>query len=111
MSLALHPTPALPTTDPALLRVMVVDDAVVVRGLVSRWLAEQPGLAVVAPPRTGRQAGDQLERADPDVVVRDIDMPELDGISARPLLLQKKRDLVVILASTLTPRNRGIRPE
>src|SRR5205809_7724419 len=105
MSLALHHTPALPTTDPALLRVMVVADAVVVRGLVSRWLAEQPGLAVVASLRTGRQAVDQLERADPDVVVLDIDMPDLDGISALPLLLEKKRDLVVIMASTLTRRN------
>src|SRR2546428_7802836 len=108
MSLALHHTPALPTTDPALLRAMVVDDAVVVRGLASGWLAEQPGLAVVASLRTGRQAVDQLERADPDVVVLDIDMPELDGISALPLLLQKKRDLVVIMASTLTRRNAEI---
>jgi two-component system chemotaxis response regulator CheB len=108
MSLALHPAPALPTTDPAAIRVMVVDDAVVVRGLVSRWVAEQPGLAVVASLRTGRQAVDQLERADPDVVVLDIDMPELDGISALPLLLGKKRDLVVIMASTLTRRNAEI---
>jgi two-component system, chemotaxis family, protein-glutamate methylesterase/glutaminase len=108
MSLALHHTPALPVADPALLRVMVVDDAVVVRGLVSRWVAEQPGLAVVASLRTGRQAVDQLERADPDVVVLDIDMPELDGISALPLLLEKKRDLVVIMASTLTRRNAEI---
>jgi two-component system chemotaxis response regulator CheB len=105
MSLALHPAPALPATDPAPIRVMVVDDAVVVRGLVSRWVGEQPGLAVVASLRTGRQAVDQLERADPDVVVLDIDMPELDGISALPLLLEKKRDLVVIMASTLTRRN------
>src|SRR5260370_230312 len=108
MSLALHPAPALPTTDPAAIRVMVVDDAVAVRGLVWRWVAEQPGLAVVASLRTGRQAVDQLERADPDVVVLDIDMPELDGISALPLLLGKKRDLVVIMASTLTRRNAEI---
>jgi two-component system chemotaxis response regulator CheB len=108
MSLALHPAPALPTTDPAPLRVMVVDDAVVVRGLVARWVGEQPGLAVVASLRTGRQAVDQLERADPDVVVLDIDMPELDGISALPLLLAQKRDLVVIMASTLTRRNAEI---
>src|ERR1700687_1942646 len=105
MSLALHPAPALPTTDPAPLRVMVVDDAVVVRGLVSRRVAEQPGLAVVASLRTGRQAVDQVERAHPDVVVLDVDMPELDGISALPLLLEKRRDLVVIMASTLTRRN------
>src|SRR5437764_7085133 len=108
MSLALHSAPASRATDPAPLRIMVVDDAVVVRGLVSRWVSDHPGLAVVASLRTGRQAVDQLERADPDVVVLDIDMPELDGISALPLLLEKKRDLVVIMASTLTRRNAEI---
>ena len=35
----------------------------------------------------------------------DIDMPDLDGLDALPLLLEKKRDLIVIMASTLTRRN------
>jgi two-component system, chemotaxis family, protein-glutamate methylesterase/glutaminase len=87
------------------IRVMVVDDAVVVRGLVSRWIEEEPGLKVVASLRTGREAVDQVERANPDVVILDVEMPELDGLSALPLLLEKKRDLVVIMASTLTRRN------
>jgi two-component system chemotaxis response regulator CheB len=87
------------------IRVMVVDDAVVVRGLVSRWIEEEPGLQVVASLRTGRQAVDQVERTNPDVVILDVEMPELDGLSALPLLLEKKRDLVVIMASTLTRRN------
>ena len=87
---------------------MMVDDAVVVRGLVSRWVDEEPGLKIVASLRTGREAVDQIERINPDVVVLDIEMPDLDGISALPLLLAKKRDLVVIMASTLTRRNAEI---
>jgi two-component system, chemotaxis family, protein-glutamate methylesterase/glutaminase len=90
------------------IRVMIVDDAVVVRGLYSRWVEAEPDLELVASLRTGREAVDQLERADPDVVVLDVDMPELDGIAALPLLLEKKRDLVVIMASTLTRRNAEI---
>lgn len=90
------------------IRVMVVDDAVVVRGLVSRWINEEPGLELAASLRTGREAVDQLERVNPDVVVLDIEMPDLDGISALPLLLEKRRDLVVIMASTLTRRNAEI---
>src|SRR6185437_905922 len=90
------------------IRVMVVDDAVVVRGLFSRWVGEEPDLDVVAALRTGREAVNQLERVDPDVVVLDIDMPEMDGIAALPLLLEKRRDLVVIMASTLTRRNAEI---
>lgn len=90
------------------IRVMIVDDAVVVRGLFSRWIKAEADLEVVALLRTGREAVSQIERADPDVVVLDVDMPELDGIAALPLLLEKKRDLVVIMASTLTRRNAEI---
>jgi two-component system chemotaxis response regulator CheB len=87
---------------------MLVDDAVVVRGLFARWVEAEPDLEVVATLRTGRDAVNQLERVDPDVVVLDVDMPELGGIAALPLLLEKKRDLVVIMASTLTRRNAEI---
>src|ERR1700730_13686628 len=106
MSVAATLAPALPPAsaqDP--IRVMVVDDAVVVRGLVSRWVDEEPGLTIVASLRSGREAVDQLLRHNPDVVVLDIEMPDLDGLSALPLLLEKKRDLIVIMASTLTRRN------
>jgi two-component system, chemotaxis family, protein-glutamate methylesterase/glutaminase len=104
MSVALAPAvPVAPTQD--VIRVMVVDDAVVVRGLVSRWIEAEPGLTVVASLRTGRDAVREVSRVDPDVVLLDIDMPDLDGLSALPLLLEKKRDLVVIMASTLSRRN------
>src|ERR1051325_9418773 len=87
------------------IRVMVVDNSAVIRGLISRWIDAEPDLAVVASLRTGRDAVNQLERVMPDVAVLDIEMPDLDGIAALPLLLAKKRDLVVIMASTLTRRN------
>ena len=69
---------------------MIVDDAVVVRGLFTRWVEAEPDLELVASLRTGREAVNQVERADPDVVVLDIDMPELDGMAALPQLLAKK---------------------
>jgi two-component system chemotaxis response regulator CheB len=111
MSVAATAAPAVSAVSPAgqaPIRVMIVDDAVVVRGLVSRWIEEEPGLAVAASLRTGRDAVAQIERVNPDVVVLDVEMPELDGISALPLLLEKKRDLVVIMASTVTRRNAEI---
>ncbi|MDQ0471352.1 protein-glutamate methylesterase/protein-glutamine glutaminase [Labrys wisconsinensis] len=89
-------------------RVMVVDDAVVVRGLIVRWLTEAGGFDIVASHRTGRQAVDDIERADPDIVILDIEMPDMDGIEALPLILRKKRNCAVIMASTLTRRNAEI---
>ena len=84
------------------IRVMVVDDAIVVRSLLSRWIEETPDLKLVAALRNGREAVEQLDQTRPDVVVLDIEMPELDGISTLPKLLERRRDLVVIMASALT---------
>ena len=105
MSAAAILAPAAPATAADPIRVMIVDDAVVVRGLVSRWVDEDAGLKTVASVRTGREAVDQISRINPDVVVLDIEMPDMDGLTALPLLLEKKRDLIVIMASTLTRRN------
>ena len=105
MSVAATVAPAAPVSAPDALRVMIVDDAVVVRGLVSRWIDAEPDLKVVASLRNGREAVDQVLRHNPDVVLLDIEMPELDGIEALPLLLEKKRDLIVIMASALTRRS------
>jgi two-component system chemotaxis response regulator CheB len=87
---------------------MLVDDSVVIRGMISRWLSAEPDMVVAASLRTGLDAVNQIERINPDVAVLDIEMPELDGISALPQLLAKKRNLIVIMASTLTRRNAEI---
>ncbi|HWW48549.1 MAG TPA: chemotaxis response regulator protein-glutamate methylesterase [Xanthobacteraceae bacterium] len=100
--------PPLPPQQANAIRVMVVDDSAVIRGMVSRWIEAEPDLSVVASVRTGQDAVNQLLRANPDVVVLDIEMPDMDGITALPLLLAKKPELVVIMASTLTRRNAEI---
>ena len=107
MNLAAATRPSKTAADRRI-RVMIVDDAVVVRRLFARWVEAEPDLEVVASLRTGRQAVNQVERTHPDVVLLDVDMPELDGIAALPLLLEKRRDLIVIMASTLTRRNAEI---
>jgi two-component system, chemotaxis family, protein-glutamate methylesterase/glutaminase len=105
MSVAAAVSPPLLTAGQGPIRVMVVDDAVVVRGLVSRWVGAEPDMKIVASLRTGQDAVNELEQADPEVVLLDVDMPVLDGIATLPVLLQKKRNLVVIMVSTLTRRN------
>jgi two-component system chemotaxis response regulator CheB len=86
------------------IRVMIVDDAVVARSLVTRWVDAEPDMKITAAARNGREAVDRIESSDPDVVVLDVEMPELDGIAALPLLLKKKRDVMVIMASAVTRR-------
>jgi two-component system, chemotaxis family, protein-glutamate methylesterase/glutaminase len=99
---------SLSATAPKPLRVMIVDDAVVVRGLIARWLTEAGGVEVASTHRTGAEAVAAVERIKPDVIILDIEMPDMDGITALPLLKRKHPEAVVIMASTLTTRNADI---
>lgn len=89
------------------IRVLIADDSAVVRGLVARWLGEA-GYDVVATAANGRIAVEAMSRHDPDVVLLDIDMPELDGTQALPLLLAKSPGVQIVMMSTLTTRNADI---
>ena len=88
-------------------KVLIADDSAVVRGLVSRWLGEA-GHEVVATAANGRAAVDALGRCAPDVVLLDIEMPELDGIQALPLILARQPGVQVVMMSTLTQRNADV---
>ena len=101
------PSPAAPPQASQRVRVLIADDSAVVRGLVARWIGEA-GHEVVATAANGRIALEAMSRHDPDVILLDIDMPELDGTQALPLLLAKSPGVQVIMMSTLTTRNADI---
>ena len=105
MSLA-QAAPA-PSVSAGRTRVLIADDSVVVRGLIARWLMES-GMEVVGTVSNGRSAIEALDRVDPEIVLLDLDMPELDRMSALPRLLEKRSSLVVVVVSTLTLRNAEI---
>lgn len=90
---------------PSPVRVMIVDDSAVIRGLITRALEADPGVQVVATVGNGQLAIGQLGRSDVDVIVLDIEMPVMDGLTALPKLLETAPDVKIIMASTLTQRN------
>ena len=108
MALTMASTEAPAKTESHGVRVAVVDDSAVVRGLVARWVDEDPSLEVVGRFANGELAVNGITQAAPDVVVLDIEMPVMDGMKALPLLLEKSPGLQVIMASTLTRRNAEI---
>jgi two-component system chemotaxis response regulator CheB len=90
------------------IRVMVVDDSAVVRGLITRMLEEDSGFSVVASVANGQMAISALDRHDIEVVILDIEMPVMDGLTALPMLLKADPDLQIIMASTLTLKNADV---
>ena len=86
------------------IRILVVDDSVVVRRLVTDSLQSDPELTVVAAAANGKIALNRLEQANPDVIVLDVEMPEMDGLETLSALRKTHPKLPVIMFSTLTER-------
>jgi two-component system chemotaxis response regulator CheB len=87
---------------------MLCDDSALIRGAIARILEADPGVTVVARVENGKQAIDRIRAAQVDVVVLDIEMPVMDGLTALPLLLRADPGVRVIMASTLTTRGADI---
>jgi two-component system chemotaxis response regulator CheB len=89
-------------------RVMVCDDSVAIRGAVARILESDPAVKVVAKVANGQLAIEELKRTRTDVLVLDIEMPVMDGLTALPLLLRVDPTVRIVMASTLTTRGADI---
>ncbi len=102
-------TAAAATSDGNNIRVMVVDDSAVIRGMTTKILESDPTISVVSSVGNGQMAVDNLARRKGiDVVVLDIEMPVMDGIQALPELLKVDPKIKIIMSSTLTTRNADI---
>lgn len=87
-------------------RVLLVDDEQLVRTGLRMILASEPGLEVAGEAADGEQALAQVAALDPDVVLLDLRMPVLDGISAtRELVARGVRARVLVLTTFDTDRN------
>jgi two-component system chemotaxis response regulator CheB len=84
--------------------VLVVDDSVVIRRLVTSVLDEDPDITVVGTAASGRIALAKLQQVAPDCVTLDIEMPDLDGLGTLRELRKTHPRLPVIMFSTLTER-------
>jgi two-component system chemotaxis response regulator CheB len=86
------------------IRVLIVDDAVVIRRLVADELSADPALEVVGTAANGRLALAKLPQVSPDLVILDVEMPELDGLATLKEIRKIYPKLPVIMFSALTER-------
>jgi DNA-binding NarL/FixJ family response regulator len=81
------------------IRILLADDHTVMRRGLRLLLESQPEFSVVAEASDGREAVDQAEAANPDVVVLDIAMPNLGGIEAAQRILSVAPNTAVVILS------------
>ncbi len=84
------------------IRVMICDDSAVIRRLLASAITEAGDMQVVFQARHGKEAVDHLLDLQPDIVITDLEMPEMDGIDTVRAIRQFTVDLPVIVFSSLT---------
>ena len=90
------------------IRVLVVDDSVVIRRLVTHALEQDPSIDVVGTASNGAIAMQRIPQFNPDVLTLDIEMPEMGGLEVLRRVRREYPQLRVIMFSTLTERGAAI---
>jgi two-component system chemotaxis response regulator CheB len=90
------------------IRVLVVDDSLVMRSLLRMVLASEPALELAGMAADGASALDAIERLKPDLILLDIEMPRMNGLEVLADLRARRNTAKVIMCSTLTRRGAGI---
>ncbi|MFD7871912.1 MULTISPECIES: response regulator [unclassified Microbacterium] len=83
------------------IRVVIVDDDPLVRSALSHFVSRAPEITVVAQAEDGREALTTVEREKPDVVMMDVQMPEMNGIEATAAIAQRWPDVRILAVTTL----------
>lgn len=90
------------------IRVLVVDDSVVIRRLVAHALEEDPDIQVVGSAADGSIALHRIPQYNPDVITLDVEMPVMNGLETLRHLRRDYPQLRVIMFSTLTERGAAV---
>jgi two-component system chemotaxis response regulator CheB len=83
-------------------RVLIVDDSAVMRKIIASALQKEPSIEIVGFAANGLQAIEAIQTCNPDVMTLDIEMPEMDGLTALREIRKVNKYLPIIMFSSLT---------
>ena len=98
-------TGAVPDRDEDAFRVAVVDDSTVARGLLTGWIRGLPGIEMVGVHDRAQALIDTFPTSAPDLVILDLEMPDMDGITALALLRDRPDTQVIVVTGLDTRRS------
>jgi two-component system chemotaxis response regulator CheB len=84
------------------IQIMIVDDSLVVRKVLTNVLSSDPDLAIAGWASSGRLALAKLQTLRPDIILLDIEMPEMNGLETIPGIRKIFPSVPIIMFSTLT---------
>jgi two-component system chemotaxis response regulator CheB len=86
------------------IRVLIVDDSAVMRRIIMTSLMKHPDIEVVGTAGNGLLAIESIKRLNPDIVTLDVEMPEMDGITALREIRKSHPNLPIVMFSSTTQR-------
>lgn len=93
------------------INVLIVDDSALMRNLIGRIVESEPGLVLVGKAMNGAFALKKLETLDVDVIVLDLEMPEMNGIEFLKRRKELKLDIPVIILSSIARKGAEVTME
>ena len=91
---------ATPVAETRKIRIMIVDDHGVVREGLRAYLELEPDLEVVGEAKDGREAVRRAQEVNPDIILMDLLMPEMDGVEATAAIKERLPDTHVIVLTS-----------
>lgn len=87
-------------SDPAAIKLMLVDDSLVIRSIIEQMVGDDARFEIVASVDNGRKAIDYLRHHRADIIILDIEMPVMDGLAALPEIIAHGQDARVLILSS-----------
>lgn len=85
-----------------MIKVLIVDDSAIMRKLIADILKKDPDIEIVGQASNGREAIEKAKQLKPEVITLDIEMPEMDGLTALSILKKELPNSKIIMFSSLT---------
>ena len=92
-----------------MIRLLIADDHAVVRSGLERLVSTFEGIELVGSAADGHEAVEQCERARPDVVLMDLEMPDVDGIEATRRIAAAQPGVAVVVLTSFSDREQILR--